>query len=53
LEDRISAAEMKYVRRTAEYTGTDCKTNTQIAKKLKITPIWTNYWNTKETGYNM
>jgi hypothetical protein len=36
---RISAAEMKYTRRTAGYTGTDYKTNTQIAKELKITPI--------------
>jgi hypothetical protein len=36
---RISAAEMTYMRRTAEYTGTDCKTNTQIAKELKITQI--------------
>jgi hypothetical protein len=33
--------------------GTDYKTNTQITKELKITPIWTNYWNTRETGYNM
>jgi hypothetical protein len=29
---------MKYVR-TAEYTWTDYKTNTQTAKELKITPI--------------
>jgi len=29
---------MKYMR-TAGYTRTDCKTNTQIAKELKITPI--------------
>jgi hypothetical protein len=36
---RISAAEMKYMRRTAGYTWTDHKTNTQIAKELKITPI--------------
>ena len=36
---RITAAEMKYMRRTAVYTGTDCKTNTEIAKELKITPI--------------
>jgi len=36
---RITAAEMKYIRRTAGYTWTDHKTNTQIAKKLKITPI--------------
>ena len=36
---RITAAEMKYMRRTAEYTRTDYKTNTQIANELKITPI--------------
>ena len=36
---RITAAEMKYMRRTAGYTWTDCKTNTQIAKELKITHI--------------
>jgi len=37
---RITAAEMKYMRRTAGYTRTDYKTNKQIAKELKITPIW-------------
>jgi len=37
---RITAAEMKYMRITAGYTRTDYKTNTQIAKELKITPIW-------------
>jgi hypothetical protein len=36
---RITAAEMKYTRRRAGYTWADCKTNTQIAKELKITPI--------------
>jgi len=36
---RITAAEMKYMRRTAVYTWTDYKTNTQITKELKITPI--------------
>jgi hypothetical protein len=35
---RITAAEMKYMRRTAGYTWTDYKTNTRIAKELKITP---------------
>jgi hypothetical protein len=30
---------MKYIRTTAGYTWTDCKTNTEIAKELKITPI--------------
>ena len=36
---RITAAEMKYMRRTAGYTWKDYKTNAQIAKELKITPI--------------
>ena len=36
---RITAAEMKYMRITAGYTRTNCKTNTQTAKELKITPI--------------
>jgi hypothetical protein len=31
---------MKYMRITAGYTRTDYKTNTQIAKELKITPIF-------------
>jgi len=30
---------MKYARRTARYTWRDYKTNAQIAKDLKITPI--------------
>ena len=36
---RITATEIKYMRRTAGYTWTDYKTNAQIAKELKITPI--------------
>jgi hypothetical protein len=36
---RITAAEMKYIRRTAGYTWTDYKTNTQITEELKITPV--------------
>jgi len=36
---RITAAEMKYMRRTAGYTWTDYRTNAEIAKELKITPI--------------
>jgi len=36
---RITATEIKYMRRTAGYTWTDCKTNTQTAKELKITQI--------------
>jgi hypothetical protein len=37
---RITAAEMKYTRRTAGYTWADYKTNTQMAKELKITQIF-------------
>jgi hypothetical protein len=36
---RITAADMKYMRRTAGYIWTDYKTNAQIANELKITPI--------------
>jgi hypothetical protein len=36
---RITAAEMKYMRRTAGYIWTDYKTNAKIAKELKITLI--------------
>jgi hypothetical protein len=36
---RITAAEMKYMRRTAECTWTDYKTNIQITKELKTAPI--------------
>jgi len=51
---RITAAEMKYMRRTTGYTWAHYKTNAQIAKELKITPILKkNYWNTREAGYNM
>jgi hypothetical protein len=32
---RISAAEMKYMRRTAGYTGTDCETNNKLQMSLK------------------
>ena len=36
---RITAAEMKYMRRTVGYTRTDYKTNAQIANELKLTPV--------------
>jgi hypothetical protein len=39
---RITAAEMKYMRITAEYIWTDYKTSLRIAKELKITPILDN-----------
>jgi hypothetical protein len=37
---RITAAEMKYKRRIAGCTWTDYGKNVQIAKELKITPIF-------------
>jgi len=36
---RLTAAEMKYVRKTVRHTGTVNKINTCIAKELKITPV--------------
>jgi len=36
---RITAAEMKYMRRTTGYTWADYKTNSHIAKELEITPV--------------
>ena len=36
---RITAAEMKHMRRTAGYTWTDYKTNSHVAKELEITPV--------------
>jgi hypothetical protein len=30
---------MKYMKRTAGYTWTDHKTNTEMAKELNITPV--------------
>jgi hypothetical protein len=36
---RVTAAEMKYVRKTAGYTGTDYKTNTD-SKRTKLNPIF-------------
>jgi len=36
---KITATEMKYIRRTAGYTWTDYKTKAHFAKELTITPI--------------
>jgi hypothetical protein len=45
---RITAAEMKYMRIIAGYTLKDYKTNTQIAKELKITPILDKFTGIQE-----
>ena len=44
---------MKYIRRTAGYTWTDHKANTEIAKELNITPGLDKIQDYKEIGYNM
>jgi hypothetical protein len=36
---KMTATKMKYMRRTTGYIRTDYKTNTQIEKELKVTPI--------------
>ena len=36
---RITAAEMKYMRRTTGYTWADYKRNSHIEKELEITPV--------------
>ena len=36
----MSAAEMKYMRQTARYTGTNYTTNNAIAKELNITSVF-------------
>lgn len=36
---RITAAEMKHMRKTAGYIWSDYKTNTETAKELNITPF--------------
>jgi hypothetical protein len=41
------------MRRTARYTWTNHKTNTEIAKELNITPVLTEYRSTSEIGYNI
>jgi hypothetical protein len=50
---RITAGGMKYIRKTAGCIWTDYKTNTEIAVELNITPVWTIYRNTVESGCNM
>jgi Tfp pilus assembly protein PilZ len=48
---RITAAEMKYMRKTAVYIWTDYKTCIGTPKELNITPVLEKY-NTKEIGCN-
>jgi len=50
---RITAAEMKYMRKTVGYTWIDNKTNTEIARELNMTPILDKYRNTEEICCNI
>jgi hypothetical protein len=47
---RITAADMKYVRKTAGCIWTEYKTNTETAKELNITLSFGQ--NTEEIGFN-
>jgi len=47
---RITAAEMKYMRRTAGYTWDRLRNKCTNYKGDKF---WTSYWNTREAGYNV
>ena len=40
------------MRITPRQTGTDYKTNTEMAKEINIPQFWTKHRNTEETGYN-
>jgi hypothetical protein len=50
---RITAAEMKYMRRTLGYTWTDHKTKAVIAKELNITPVLDKIQDYKRKLYNI
>ena len=50
----ITAAEMKYMRRTAGYTWDRLQIEYRNCKGVKNnTNFCTIYWNTREAGYNM
>ena len=51
---RKTAAEMKYMRRTAEYTCDRLQNKCTNCKGVKNNANFgTNYWNTREAGCNM
>jgi hypothetical protein len=50
---RITAAEIIYMRRTTGYLWTDYKTNTLIAKELKVTHILDKLLEYKRNWINM
>ena len=51
---RITAAEMKYIRRTAGYTWDRLQNKCTNCKGVKNnTNFGKNYWNTRQAGYSM
>jgi hypothetical protein len=48
LKSRITAAEMKYMRKTAKYTWQDQKRNQEIMNELKTNPVLEKINNYKE-----
>jgi hypothetical protein len=51
--ERITAAEMKYLRKRAGYTWIDHTTNTEFARELNILKLWTKYKNTEKIRCNI
>jgi hypothetical protein len=54
-KSRITSAEMKFTRRTTEYTWKDYRTNEDILSELKINPVLKeiqNYRNKTNTKFS-
>jgi len=49
---RITAAEIKYIRKRARYNWTDYKRDTATTKDLNVTSVWTKERNTEDTVCN-
>jgi hypothetical protein len=49
-KSRLTAAEMKFIRKTAKYTWRDHKTNEEILNKLKVTSTLDNITSYKTEG---
>jgi len=45
---KITAAEMKYTRKTRGYTCTDYKRNREIAIQINTTQFWSGYRNPED-----
>jgi hypothetical protein len=52
-KNRLRTAEMKYLRRTAEYTLLDHKRNEEILQELHVTPLEDKLCTSDTSGSNM